>query len=120
MIEYWLPGEAEVTIGPPGECIPKIKAGRYTSRQTTRRQGVKPARRHRCLQKVALIVIPAEDDGLTGSFSSVMYPGGGVSVIGKVALSGRPSGTADANSSRLGSSGCSIGICNEEYKTFCN
>lgn len=74
MIEYWLPGEAEVTIGPPGECI------------------------------------PAEDDGLTGSFSSVMYPGGGVSVIGKVALSGRPSGTADANSSRLGSSGCSIGI----------
>ena len=61
---------------------------------------------------VTLFALPAEDDGLIGSFSSVMYPGGGVSVIGKVALSG----TADANSSRLGSSGCSIGICNREHK----
>ena len=117
MIEYWLPGEAEVTIGPPGECIPKIKTGSYTSRQRTGGGGGKGTS---MLKKVILIVIPAEDDGLTGSFSSVMYPGGGVSVIGKVALSGRPSGTADANSSRLGSSGCSIGICNREYKTFCN
>lgn len=59
-----------------------------------------------------MFALPAEDDGLIGSFSSVMYPGGGVSVIGKVALSG----TADANSSRLGSSGCSIGIYNREHK----
>ena len=60
--------------------------------------------------------LPAEDDGLIGSFSSVMYPGGGVSVIGKVALSG----TADANSSRLGSSGCSMGICIVKPRSFVN
>ena len=119
MIEYWLPGEAEVTIGPPGECIPKIKTGNCTLRQRTGGKGeghIGPVHK----KVVLTVIIPAEDDGLTGSFSSVMYPGGGVSVIGKVALSGRPSGTADANSSRLGSSGCSIGICNQKYKTLCN
>jgi len=50
--------------------------------------------------------LPADEDGLTGSFSSVIYPGGGVSVIGNVALSG----SAKA-SSRLGRSGRSVGIC---------
>ena len=55
--------------------------------------------------------LPADEDGLTGSFSSVIYPGGGVSVIGNVALSG----SAKA-SSRLGRSGRSVGICNLQKK----
>ena len=47
---------------------------------------------------------------ITGSFSSVMYPGGGDSVIGKAALSG----TETASSSRLGRIGGSRGIWKTE------
>ena len=47
-----------------------------------------------------------ELDGLTGSFSSVMYPGGGVSVMGNP---GVLSGTTVDSSSNVGNS-CSMFI----------
>ena len=55
-----------------------------------------------------------ELDGLTGSFSSVMYPGGGVSVTGNP---GVLSGTTVDSSSNVGNS-CSMFICN--CKSFSN
>ena len=105
-IEYGSPGDAEVIIGSPGEFIPKRTYSNHHFKKCSflnlkQKFYFKVFRYDQC-------TLPADDDGLTGSFSSVIYPGGGVSVIGKVALSGIPVANA---SSRLGRSGRSVGIC---------
>ena len=55
-----------------------------------------------------------ELDGLTGSFSSVMYPGGGVSVMGNP---GVLSGTTVDSSSNVGNS-CSMFICESNERSL--